>query len=140
MANPDTGNLATAVFTGGFSARVKVIGQVERTLGKLQCSALDTEGDHEYVPDDLAEVSEIELEFYWDQAATPPELGAIDTLTVTMPPHEDFTTPAGYTGSGFFVSSLIPALTNGELNMGKAKFAFDGRGTPFAYTPAVEAA
>jgi hypothetical protein len=142
MSNPtpDTGNLATLVFSGGFSARLNNIGELERSIGKLACSALDTEDDAEYVPDDLAETSDLEIEFYFDPAETPPALGEVQTLTVSFPPHPDFSTPAGYTGSGFFMSFTKPGFKNGELAMGKAKFAFDGRGTKFAYTPATPAA
>lgn len=141
MSNPtpDTGNLATLVFSGGFSARILSIGELERSIGKLESSALDTEGDKEYVPDDLAETSDLELEFYFDPAATPPALGVVQTLTVSFPPHPGFSTPAGYTGSGFLMSFTKPGMKNGELIMGKAKFAFDGRGTKFTYTPAISA-
>lgn len=139
-AAPDTGNLAIATFTNsGFTSRIRVIGELDRTIAKLEASALDTDGDKEYIADDLGEPGELEIEFYWDPVTGPPAKGVVDVITVTFPPHPDYSTPASYTASGFFLNELFPSLKNGELNIGKAKFALDGRSVPFAYTPAVAA-
>lgn len=136
---PDTGNLATITFTeSGFTARFRKIGELDRTIGKLDATALETEVDKEYIADDLGEPGEVEIEFFFDTKATPPPRGVVDVCTVTYPTRPDEATPASYTGSGFFLNELFASLANGELQMGKAKFAFDGRSVPFAFTPAVE--
>jgi hypothetical protein len=135
---PDTGNLATIVFTeSGFTARFKSIGELDRAIGKLEASGLQTDVDKEYIADDLGEPGELDLEFYFDTTATPPPRGVPDICVVTFPTRSNEGTPASYTGSGFFLNQLFPSLQNGQLQMGKAKFAFDNRETPFAFTPAI---
>lgn len=133
----DTGNLALIVFPiSGFSARFEQIGEVEQSVEKIHVDALDSTGK-EYVRGDLVEPGEIELVFYFDTEATPPEPGTVDTPIVTFPTRDGEATPASYTASGFFLTRLMPQFKNGQLQSGKAKFAFDNKSIPFAFTPAV---
>ncbi|MGV3483452.1 MAG: hypothetical protein ACO1RT_03430 [Planctomycetaceae bacterium] len=135
---PDTGNLATISFPeSGFTAKFVQIGEVEKTIEALNASALDTVDDEELIPSDLAKNGVLEAEFWFDTEIPPPDAGEADVPVITFPTREGETTPASYTGSGFFLNKLMPMLKNGELQKGKAKFQFDGRATKMAFTPAV---
>lgn len=135
---PDTGQLATAVFSGGvtFNARLTMIGELARTMQKLDASALDTTDEMEYVPGDLVDPGEIELELYFDGEEALPEAGEKATLTVTFPLGEGQASAASYTASGFFTSVNYPSAQLNNLMKSKVTFALDGRGTKFTFTAA----
>ncbi len=148
---PDTGLSATALFAihaddGGdtFSARMKQIGELQRTIGSLDVSHLLAEDERMSVAEDLVEPGEIECEFFWDGAELPPDARIRATLTVTMPMAPDQSAPASWTASGFFTMQLVPAMALNTIMMGKTKFKLNGfgaadGGTKFTFTPATVA-
>jgi hypothetical protein len=140
---PDTGQLATAVFDidggGDFEARYTMLGELQRTIDKLDASALDTEDEKEYVPGDLIEPGEIENELYFDGEQDLPEPRTKATVTVTYPLAEGQATAASWTASGFFIGKVLPSAQLNTLMKSKVKFALDGRETKFTYTPATAA-
>lgn len=149
---PDTGLSATAVFAihaddggGTFQARMKQIGELQRTIGSLDVSHLETEDEKMAIPEDLVEPGEIECEFFWDGTELPPDARVRATLTVTMPLAPDQSAPAAWVASGFFTMQLIPAMALNTVMMGKTKFKLNGfgtadGGTKFTFTPATAAA
>jgi hypothetical protein len=136
---PDTGQLATAVFEtddGDFEGRFTMIGELQRSIDKLEASALDTEDEKEYVPGDLIEPGEIENELFFDGEQEIPEPRVKADLTVTYPLAEGQATAASWTASGFFINKVLPSAQLNTLMKAKVKFALDGRGTKFTFTPA----
>ncbi|TWT91390.1 hypothetical protein [Neorhodopirellula pilleata] len=148
---PDTGQLATAVFAihaddggGTFQARMKQIGELQRTIDALETSHLTTEDEKSYIPGDLVEPGEIEMEFFWNGAALPPDARVRATLTVTLPAAPDQSAAASWVASGFFTLRLLPSAQLNTIMMGKTKFKLDGQatadgGTKFTFTPATVA-
>lgn len=132
----DTGNGAAVTFASGITATLKVksIDPSEESVGKIECSTLDTVGKKKYVPEDLAETPELDIEWNWDTFDTPPTPGLdLGLVTVTYPQRTGETTPATRAGSGYVSSVKHPKLANGELQMGRLKVQYDNV-TPLAYT------
>jgi hypothetical protein len=120
----------------GWSCRFRQIGELAQAGSKIEVDALDITGQKEYIPGDTFEPGEVDYEFFFDTANPPPEPHELDTPIVTYPLRAGETTPLSYTGSGFFLNRIIPMLKNGELQMGKGKFAYDGKATPVTVTNA----
>lgn len=134
----DTGNTGTIVFgTTGFTAKYRVLAEAEQERPKLKDSDLSTSQFETYIPGDLAEPGEIQIEFYFDATATPPDIHAVpETVTLTLP-LQSGTTAATLVGTAFLTKRTItPNLQNNEINIGKATVAFDGKTGP-TFTPEV---
>ena len=129
MANAITGNTGAIVFgTSGFTAKYRILGEVEQERPKLNESALDTADYEEYIPGDLAEPGELQIEFYFNPQDTPPDvLAAAETVTLTLPLKTTGNTAATLAGTGFITKRTIaPNLQNNEVAIGKATIAWDG--------------
>jgi len=127
--NADTGNTGTLTFgTSGLTVNYKQVGEHEETREKLECSHLGTTGYKEYVPSDLVEPGEFEVEFYFDGAlnSLPAITGAAETITKSFPLAASQSVRATVVGTGFFIGRVFPAMANGTLMMAKGKVAFDG--------------
>jgi len=127
----DTGNGATlALATTGAIGNIRNIGEVARELGKLEDSHLGTTSNKTYIPDDLAEPGEIEVEVEFDASIELPGVGTVETVTITYPIITDGNTAANHAGTGFLTRVPTPLLANGQLQVVRVKIAFDGKTGP----------
>ena len=125
----DTGNGTTLTFaTSGFTANIYSIAGATFTRDALETTHLGTTGFKEYVPDDLVEPGEFEIEFEWNQSFStfPPISAAAETITVTYPLKTGETTNATLAGTGFLTSTTGPNVTNGEIMRGTSVVKFTG--------------
>lgn len=122
MANPDTGNGTTlACGTSGFNARITRIGEVEQTIAALESSDLGTTNQMEYLPSDLYDFGEFDIEYFFNTGTTVmPTIGVSENITITFPGTKVLA------GSGFFTSRSFPEAVNGSLMKSKGKIKFDG--------------
>lgn len=131
----DTGQGATLTYgSTSFAVTLTKIGGVTISIDKLECSGLSTAGFKKYIPGDLKEVSDLDIEFRWNTLQAIPTIGgASETFTLTMPLRTTETTAENFAGTGFFKSITLPDLSLGEIMNGKATICFDGL-TPPAIT------
>lgn len=132
----DTGNSATVAFgTSGFSANVYSIGGTSQSREALEDSHLGTTNQKTFIPADLIEPGEFEIEFEWDQSFStfPPIAAAAETVTITFPLKSGETTAATLAGTGFLTEASGPDVENGTIMRGSATIKWDGK-TEVAYT------
>jgi hypothetical protein len=144
-----TGQGATAVLTNGqIVGCVRSISLPELTQDKIDASCLDTTGFMRYIPGDLTDPGECQMEivfdpsFDWSENSANAQdvdgvIGNIDTLTVTFPksdPDDGALTPASLSGTGFISSYGLPEMSNNNLLVANVTFCFDGDTGP-AFTP-----
>ena len=129
-----TGQGTTAVLTdAAIVGCVRGITLPTWTQDKIDASCLDTTGFMRYIPSDLTDPGECELEVIFDPTFDFSGLvGAIDTLTVTFAiagesaPGTPNTTQAVLTGTGFISSYNLPDLATSTLAVATVTFCFDG--------------
>ncbi len=125
----DTGNGATITFASGITATLKIrsIDPSAESIGKIECSDLGTTVTKKYIPEDLAEPTELSIEWLWDTFDTPPTPGlSLGLVTVTYPTRSGETTPATRAGNAYVMEVKHPRLANGELQLGTARIQFEG--------------
>jgi hypothetical protein len=140
---PKTGNTGTIAFTEtGVTLSFTKIGEWQATRGKLETSHLETEDFKEFIPDDLADPGEIELEALFDPTEDLADISeGVETITVTYPlENADWEVAATLVGSGYVMMVGTPELVNGSVAKQKLKFFFDGDGTEPAFSPELEVA
>ena len=133
-ATADTGLTATAVFTtsGAVGQATRRIGPMENSVEDIDMSHLGTTVFKEYLPGDLVEPGEVEVELEFDINALAgnnmPVPGTADTLTVDYPiePGSSNSTNATLSGTGYFKSRTTPELAVGQLMTSTVVFKFDG--------------
>lgn len=126
----DTGNGATiALSTTGAVGNIRNIGEIATELGKLEVSHLGTLVNKEYIPDDLEEPGQVELEVEFDGTKSLPARGVVETATITYPQPDGFYSPV-HAGTGFITKVSTPQLANGSVQISKITFAFDGKTGP----------
>ena len=128
-----TGNTGTIAF--GTSAIVlswTKIGEWQTTRGKLETSHLATATFKTFMPDDLADPGEVEVEALFDPTKALGSITAVaETITITYP--KTAGTAAKLAGTGFITMLSTPELVNGSVSKRKIKVAFNG-GTGPAFT------
>lgn len=132
----DTGNLASISFEEGITATLKVrrIVPPAEAIEKIDASILATENYRAYVPGDLADLPELEIEFLWDTFDAAILLKTnLGLVTITYPLRTGETTPASRTGSGYVSGITHPTLANGELQVGTLRIQYDNV-DPLTYT------
>jgi hypothetical protein len=142
-----TGQGTTAVLTNGaIVGCVRSLTLPELTQDKIDASCLDTTGFMKYIPGDLTDPGECQMEIIFDPtfdwSANPAVatdvdgvVGNVDTLTITFPIGTPTnTSPATLSGSGFITSYSLPDLSTGSLAVVSVTFTFDGETGP-AFTP-----
>jgi len=129
-----TGNTGTIAF--GTSAIVlswTKIGEWQTTRAKLETSHLGTTVFKTFMPDDLADPGEVEVEALFDPTKALGSIGAAaETITITYP--KTAGTAANLAGTGFITALGLPELVNGSVSKRKIKIAFNG-GTGPTFTP-----
>lgn len=136
MSAADTGNGATLTLaTTGAVGNIRNIGEVAEELGKLETSHLGTTGFKTYMPDDLTDPGEFEIEVEVDTEVAKPACGVVETATITYPLRTGEATAANHAGTGFIRRVTLTPLANSTIQIMKLLFAFDGETGP-AFTPA----
>lgn len=132
----NTGNGTTLTVNGSAAvANITSISSPTKAKPALDRSTLDTAVNERKMPSDLASWSEIEIGFFWDDTATPPDLEAAPSSAVLTFPLGDNATAANLTGTAFFTEVTYPTFENNVVQAGSAKLQFDGETGP-TYTPA----
>lgn len=133
---PKTGNTGTiSLGTSVLQFSFTKIGEYQQTRGKLEASHLGTSGFKEYIPDDLSDPGEIEVEGLFDASKDLESISAVaETITITYPKEDSGNNAATLVGTGFIIMVGLPELVNGAVSKQKVKVAFDGDGTPPAFT------
>lgn len=121
----DTGNGASFVLSGGFTASVVTLGGAEIELPAVKTSYLGTATRETYMPGDLREEGEQEFEIQYNPNSRPP-IGTVQTLTLTYPVPSGLSSGGTKTGTGFVKKWKEPDLKNNELMMAKVIWIWDG--------------
>jgi len=127
----DTGAASTITFSSSTaSGNARLIGGHTEELGKVEINSLGLTGHKEYIPGDLIDPGEFDVEFEFDSAVVPPGIGTVETITVTYPDGTD-----NIAGTGFIRAIKMPDLQNEELQVAVLTCAWDGKtGPTFATT------
>lgn len=127
-----TGVGASLAFTSGlsFTARWRSVDAIRITNESLEDSSLASTNFMEFVPDDLDDVEEITIEFYFDATDSLPVRRTTGTLTITFPLQDSQTSNATLVGTGFITAVDVPPLAVGERLIGSLTFKFDGKTEP----------
>ena len=125
----DTGHGATIGFgTTGLTYKWRKIGAVEQAGESVEDTDLSNTYYKTFMPGDVFEPGELEVEYCWDAREELPALGTVETITITL----DATgalSAADLEGTGFIMSrTAFPELATNGLQIGKMKIAFDGAG------------
>ncbi len=130
-----TGNTATLAVTGstGWTPAITTITPGPATREALEDTVLSTTtGKKTFVPDDLIDYADVEVEYYYDQSATTfaPITATANTFTVTAPLKSGEATAATIAGTGFLTEWQSGQMANGELMKGRAVWKWDGKTGP----------
>lgn len=132
-ATKDTGQGASITLsTSALTYKWRKIGKVDNTREKVEDTDLSNATYKSYLPGDLAEPGEFEVEFCFNPVATLPSPVAVaETVTITGPIPVGGTSAASLTGTGFITSiTRSPEFTTNGLQIGTMKIAFDGKTGP----------
>lgn len=124
---PDTGNLASITFgTSGFTASLTSIkpGAIKRPRINTSHLSTTSASGEQYIPGDLPDYDESEIEGQYNPNDQPPFNGAAETITITFPVPSGLSTGATLAGSGFVTEFAIGALKNNELMTFSAKISW----------------
>ena len=132
----DTGNGATLTLSAtGSVGSVRSLNLGEHTLPAIDSSHLGTTNYISSIPGDLVDPGEVQIEAIFAQGTAIPDLGAVETITVTFPiVTSGNSSNAVYTGSGFLTNMSLPEIVNNELMMMSLTFKLDGVGTEPTFT------
>lgn len=142
-----TGQGTTAVLTSGaIVGCVRSLTLPEMTQDKIDASCLATVGFMKYIPGDLTDPGECQMEIIFDPSfdfsSTPGDtedvdglVGNVDTLTITFPIGDPANTSnATLSGTGFITNYNLPDLSTNTLAVVNVTFCFDGDTGP-TFTP-----
>ncbi len=111
--------------TSAFAAYLASVDGPSMSREAIQTSHMGTTLNHIFMPADLVDRGEINVEFHFDPSLTPPIAGAAETVTIRWP------TPAGLTNGATWVSSCFmtgytPGAQIGELMTASATLKVSG--------------
>lgn len=124
-----TGQGTTAVLTtNAITGCVRSLTLPELTQDKIDASCLDTTGFMKYIPGDLTDPGECQLEIIFDPTFDFDAIvGVVDTLTITFAIGDSSnSTNATLTGTGFITNYSLPDLSTNNLAVVNVTFAYDG--------------
>lgn len=131
----DTGHGAAATFSAsGLTLLHTSIDTGEETVDDVEKTHLGSVGFKEYQPGDLNEPGEVTIPYLHETDKAKPELGVVETLTITFPLGDGDATPATLVGTGYLKRIKRPNLQTNQIQDGEVMFKFDGRTGP-TYTP-----
>jgi len=124
----NTGHGGSITFgTSGLTYAWRKIGAIEQEGEAVEDTDLDNTYFKTFLPGDVSEPGEFEVEYCWNAKEELPALGTVETITVTLPQGSDETAAADLEGTGFIMSrTAFPELATNGLQIGKMKVAFDG--------------
>jgi hypothetical protein len=128
-----TGQGTTAVLTtNAITGCVRSLTLPELTQDKIDASCLDTTGFMKYIPGDLTDPGECQLEIIFDPTFDFDSIvGVLDTLTITFAIGDSSNTNnATLIGTGFITNYSLPDLSTNNLAVVNVTFAFDGQTGP----------
>jgi hypothetical protein len=130
----DTGHGGTLAFSSGiaaFAAPFRKIGAVEQAIEKVEETDLANTATKSYLPGDVPDPGEFEVEYAFDATMDHPVLLTAGTITITAPLATGQATAANLAGTGFIMSrTAFPECTTNGLQVGKMKCRFDGKTDP----------
>lgn len=132
-ATKDTGHGATITLaTSGLTYKWRKIGSPEWSREKVEDTDLSNSNYKSYLPGDVVEPGEFEVEFVFNPtAALPNPNAAAETITITGPVPPGGSSAASLAGTGFILSiTPMPEYTTNGLQVGKLRLAFDGKTGP----------
>lgn len=139
----DTGHGGSVAFTGditAFAVPWRKIGAVDQEIEKVEDSDLSNSECKSYLPGDVAEPGEFEVEYAFDSEEDLPDILVPGTITITLPKAAGQSTAGNLAGSGFIRKrTAMPEFATNGLQIGKLTCKFDGKTGP-ALTKAVDSA
>ena len=125
----DTGHGATITFgTSALTYKWRKIGAVEQAGESVEDTDLSVNYYKTFLPGDVFEPGEFEIEYCWNAKTALPALGTVETITITLPVSGALSA-GDLEGTGFIMSrTAFPELATNGLQIGKMKVAFDGAG------------
>jgi hypothetical protein len=134
----DTGHGATITFgTSALVYKWRKIGAVEQAGESVEDTDLSINYYKTFLPGDVYDPGEFEIEYCWNAKDALPALGTVETITITLPVSGALSA-GDLEGTGFIMSrTAFPELATNGLQIGKMKVAFDGAGgVAPVFTPA----
>lgn len=129
----DTGHGGTLAFSAGIDAYAvpfRKIGAVEQELDKVESSDLSNSECKSYLPGDVSEPGEFEVEFAFDTAKPLADM-SVGTITITLPLATGQATAGSLAGTGFIKKrTALPEFVTNGLQIGKLTVKFDGKTGP----------
>ncbi len=89
--------------TSSYSAQVTSVSRTGNTRTALKTSHLGTTGAHTYIPSDLIEEGQLDVEIIYDPDLPPPLSAVAETITLTFPVPSGLTNGATHSGTGFLI-------------------------------------
>ena len=132
----DTGEGATfSLSVSNQSANIRSITMPEFTIDAIETTHLGTTNYKTYVPTDLTEPGEIQIEYLFDPVAdTLIARGADEVVTITWPVSVSGGSAATFVADGFVTSVKLPDFAVGELQVATLTFKLNGEDTEPAFT------
>ena len=128
-AVPDLGTAATIAFTtSSFTAFLTKIGGFEISRPAVDITHLGSTVHLRFMPADLSDPGEFEIEGFYDPDLQAPYTGATETTTITLP--RPTGTGATIAGTACCTSFTTPDLAHNQAMMFKAKFKWTGATGP----------
>lgn len=124
----NTGSGASLSFSGSIGSVVSISGP-EQEVDDIEVSHLGTTGFKEYIPGELKEGGEVEVELLFIGEALP-ALRSINTLTLTYPALPSGGTGATLTGTAYVKAVSYPEMSSGDILQASVTFKFDGDTDP----------
>jgi hypothetical protein len=130
----DTGHGATITFgTSSLAYSWTKMGAAETDRGEVETTTLATTDYKTFMPGDLADPGEFEVEYLFDTETAQNCIAglAAETITVTFPVPSGGSVAARCTGTGFVKKrTLIPELSTDTIQVGKLTVRWDGETGP----------
>ena len=128
-----TGNgTSFSLSASSFTASYLSIGGHTESRAALDDTSLSNSTYMSKCPDDLVDIDETEMQFFWDETVGPPPIAgtssSVQTGTVTYSSSETLS------GSGFITRITHPEHVNGSLRQGTFGWQWDGKTGP-TYLP-----
>lgn len=102
MPVTDEGRGTTILFgTSAFSANLLAINGFGFSRAAIETTRMNTSTNRTFMPEDLVDRGELELELEFDPSLTPPIASAAETVTITFPVPSGLTTGATWAASCF---------------------------------------
>ncbi len=126
MPVTDEGHGCSITFgTSAFTGVLLAVNGYNFSRPAIETSKMSTSTNHTFMPADLVDRGEIELEFEFDPSLTPPIASATETVTITFPVPSGLSTGATWAASAF-MTNYAPAARIGERMQASATLKVSG--------------